>query len=320
MIRDLPTGSNENLIAGFEGYEDAAVYRLTDEIALVQTADYITPMTDDPYLFGQLAAANALSDIYAMGAEPITAINLCNFPEKGIPNSIFREILEGGASKVIEAGATTVGGHTIKDDELKYGLSVSGKVHPDKIIRNSTVEIGDLLILTKPIGTGVLFNGVKKGTLEAKWLDAAVRRNVVLNKKASQSMIKHGANACTDITGFGLLGHLREMVSVKEVSSEINSTEVPLFDKAFEIAEQGYRPGMSKDSMKSLEGNVSFKSSVSETQRWLMVDPQTSGGLLISIAADKAEEMLKELCLNDSPEAAVIGRVTEPAERKIIVI
>ena len=320
MIRDLPTGSNENLIAGFEGYEDAAVYRLTDEIALVQTADYITPMTDDPYLFGQLAAANALSDIYAMGAEPITAINLCNFPEKGIPNSIFREILEGGASKVIEAGATTVGGHTIKDDELKYGLSVSGKVHPEEIIRNSTVEIGDLLILTKPIGTGVLFNGVKKGALEAKWLDVAVRRNVVLNKKASQSMVKHGANACTDITGFGLLGHLREMVSVKEVSSEINSTEVPLFDKAFEIAEQGYRPGMSKDNMKSLEGNVSFKSSVSETQRWLMVDPQTSGGLLISIAADKAEEMLKELRLNDSPEAAVIGRVTEPAERKIIVI
>ena len=319
MIRDLPTGSNENLIAGFEGYEDAGVYRLTDEIALVQTADYITPMTDDPYLFGQLAAANALSDIYAMGAQPITAINLCNFPEKGIPNSIFREILEGGASIVIVAGATTVGGHTIKDDELKYGLSVSGKVHPDKIIRNSTVEIEDLLILTKPIGTGVLFNGVKKGALEAKWLDAAVTRNVILNKNASQSMVNHGANACTDITGFGLLGHLREMVSAKEVSAEINSTAVPLFEKAFETAEQGYRPGMSKDNMKSLEKNVSFRSSVSETQRWLMVDPQTSGGLLISIAADKAEALVDELRSNDSPEAAIIGRVTEPAERKISV-
>ena len=320
MIRDLPTGSNENLIAGFEGYEDAAVYRLTDEIALVQTADYITPMTDDPYLFGQLAAANALSDIYAMGALPITAINLCNFPEKGIPNSIFREILEGGASKVIEAGAMTVGGHTIKDDELKYGLSVSGTVHPDKIIRNSDVEIGDLLLLTKRIGTGVLFNAVKKGALEAKWLDTAVTGNVILNKNASRSMVKHGANACTDITGFGLLGHLREMVSAKNVSAEINSNSIPLFEKAFDASEQGFRPGMSKDNMKSLEKNLSIKSSVSEAHRWLMVDPQTSGGLLISIADDKAEALLEELRSDDSPEAAIIGKVTEPIERKILVI
>ena len=316
----MQTGSSENLIIGFDGNEDAAVYRITDETALVQTADYITPMTDDPYLFGQLAAANALSDIYAMGAKPITAINLCNFPGKGIPNEIFSEILNGGASKVLESGAVTVGGHTIKDDELKYGLSVSGIVHPDKVIRNSSIKRGDVLILSKPVGTGVLFNGVKKGALESKWLDRAVQRNVVLNKKASELMLKYDANACTDLTGFGLLGHLNEMVSPNDLSLEINVLSVPYFEKAVETSEQGYKPGMSKDTMRSLEKSVKFDSAVSEAYRWLLVDPQTSGGLIISIPEERADDLLKELKSEDSPEAAIIGKVTEPGHTDIMVV
>ncbi|TFB12138.1 selenide, water dikinase SelD [Candidatus Marinimicrobia bacterium MT.SAG.3] len=316
----MPTGSSENLIIGFDSNEDAAVYRITDETALVQTADYITPMTDDPYLFGQLAAANALSDIYAMGAKPITAINLCNFPGEGIPNEIFSEILNGGASKVLESGAVTVGGHTIKDDELKYGLSVSGIVHPDKVVRNSSIEIGDSLILSKPVGTGVLFNGVKKGALESKWLDRAVQRNVVLNKKASELMLKYDANACTDLTGFGLLGHLNEMVSSNDLSMEINALSVPYFEKAIETSEQGYKPGMSKDTMRSLEKSVSFDSTVSEAYQWLLVDPQTSGGLIISIPEERTDDLLKELKSDDSPEAAIIGKVTEPGHTAIMVV
>ena len=308
------------MIIGFDGNEDAAVYRITDETALVQTADYITPMTDDPYLFGQLAAANALSDIYAMGAKPITAINLCNFPGKGIPNEIFSEILNGGASKVLESGAVTVGGHTIKDDELKYGLSVSGIVHPDKVIRNSSIKRGDVLILSKPVGTGVLFNGVKKGALESKWLDRAVQRNVVLNKKASELMLKYDANACTDLTGFGLLGHLNEMVSPNDLSLEINALSVPYFEKAVETSEQGYKPAMSKDTMRSLEKSVSFDSTVSEAYQWLLVDPQTSGGLIISIPEERADDLMKELKSEDSPEAAIIGKVTEPGHTAIMVV
>jgi len=305
---------------GFEGNEDAAVYRITADTALVQTADYITPMTDDPFLFGQLAAANALSDIYAMGAKPITAINLCNFPGKGIPNDIFSEILKGGASKVLESGAVTVGGHTIKDDELKYGLSVSGIVHPDKFVRNSSIKHGDVLILSKPVGTGVLFNGVKKGALESKWLDHAVQRNVVLNKKASELMLKYNANACTDLTGFGLLGHLNEMVSPNDLSLEINALSVPYFEKAIETSEQGYKPGMSKDTMRSLKKSVTFDSTVSEAYRWLLVDPQTSGGLIISIPEERADDLLKELKSEDSPEAAIIGKVTEPGHTAIMVV
>ena len=316
----MPTGSSENLIIGFDGNEDAAVYRITNEIALVQTADYITPMTDDPSLFGQLAAANALSDVYAMGAKPITAINLCNFPEKGITNEIFSEILNGGATKVLESGAVTVGGHTIKDNELKYGLAVTGLVHPDNIVRNSSIVHGDVLILSKPIGTGVLFNGVKKGTLDSVWLDRAVQRNVVLNKAASELMLKHNANACTDVTGFGLLGHLNEMLAGNELSIEINSSAVPYFERAVETAEQGFKPGMSKDNMRSLENIVTFDSAVSDAYRWLLVDPQTSGGLIISIPEEKADELLKELMSDDSPEAAIIGKVTESDKTGIVVI
>ena len=316
----MPSGSSENLIIGFNSNEDAGVYRITDEIALVQTADYITPMTDDPSLFGQLAAANSLSDIYAMGAKPITAINLCNFPEKGITNEIFSEILNGGAAKVLESGAVTVGGHTIKDDELKYGLAVTGIIHPDNIVRNSSIEHGDVLILSKPIGTGVLFNGVKKGALESRWLDRAIQRNVVLNKKASELMLKHNANACTDVTGFGLLGHLNEMVSGNELSIEINASAVPYFERAVETAEQGYKPGMSKENMNSLESAVTFDPTVSDAYRWLLVDPQTSGGLIISVQEEKADALLKELRSDDSPEAAIIGKVTKPGNTDIMVV
>ena len=316
----MPTGSSDNLIIGFDGNEDAAVYRITDDTALVQTADYITPMTDDPSLFGQLAAANALSDIYAMGAKPITAINLCNFPEKGITNEIFIEILNGGATKVSESGAVTVGGHTIKDDELKYGLAVSGIVHPDKIVRNSSLKHGDVLMLTKPIGTGVLFNGVKKGALESKWLDRAVQRNVVLNKKASELMVTHNANACTDVSGFGLLGHLNEMISGNGLSLEIYASSVPYFEKAIETAKEGYKPGMSKDNMRFLEDIVTFESTVSAADRWLLVDPQTSGGLIISIPEERADKLLMELKSADSPESAIIGRVVESDKTGIVVI
>ena len=315
----MPTGSNPNILVGFEGNEDAAVYRISDDIALVQTADYITPMTDEPSLFGQLAAANALSDIYAMGAKPITALNLCNFPEKGIPNAVFREILNGGAATVSEAGAVTVGGHTIKDKELKYGLAVTGLVHPDKVVRNSSIDRGDVLILTKPVGTGVLFNGVKNDALDSEWLDRAVRRNVVLNKKASELMVKHNANACTDVTGFGLLGHLNEMVSSNALCLEISASSVPYFEKAIETSERGYKPGMSKSNMHSLEKTVIFDSSVNEAYQWLLVDPQTSGGLIISIPEERSAALLNELKTNDSPEASVIGSVVESAESKIIV-
>ena len=319
MVFDLPTGSNENLIVGFEGYEDAAVYRLSDEMALVQTADYITPMTDDPYLFGQLAAANALSDIYAMGAKPITALNLCNFPAEGIPTSIFKEILEGGAQKVLEAGAVIAGGHTIKDNELKYGLSVSGIIHPDKIVLNSGGKVGDVLILTKPIGTGALFNGVKKGEIDSQFLDSAVRRNSVLNKSASETMIQHGANACTDVTGFGLLGHLSEMISKLKMTVEITSSSIPYFEKAFEAAEKGFKPGMSKSNMDSLQSVLKFDPDVSEADKWLLVDPQTSGGLMISIEEEKADALLSDLIAGDSPEATIIGRMTEQTDTKILV-
>ena len=300
--------ADPDLLVGFRSEDDAGVYRISDEIALIQTADYITPLTDDPYIFGQVAAANALSDVYAMGGRPLTAMNLCNFPSDGIPTEDFQKILQGGADKVAEAGATVVGGHTVVDEELKYGLSVTGVVHPEKIVTNAGAQPGDYLVLTKPLGSGILFNAVKKGALDPVYLEKAVESMVVLNKVPAEVMVEHGVHACTDISGFGLLGHTWEMARASGVAVVIDFAALPLFSMVLEKSAEGYRPGMSKGNRALIEEVTRFGPEVGEADMWVCVDPETSGGLLIAVSEESASSLLAALHSSGEDRACMIGR------------
>lgn len=305
---DLPT--DPNLIVGATTGEDAGVYRLNDDTALIQTVDFFTPIVDDPYQFGQVAAANALSDVYAMGGKPLLAMNLVGFPIKEMDRSILQEILRGGLDKIKEAGALLVGGHSIEDSELKYGLSITGVVHPSRVVLNSGAQVGDLLLLTKPLGTGILSTALKGG-VAAKGTEAMITMVMAtLNREAAQLMQTIGPHACTDITGFGLVGHLHEMALASKVAIRIDSRAVPVLPETLHFASMGIIPeGAHKN--KAFYGQY-MKSSLEEMDplEMVLLDPQTSGGLLIAASADGVNSIAERLGKRNYPlDFGVIGEV-----------
>lgn len=320
VLKELPVSADKNLLVGHNTADDAGVYKLTDEIALIQTVDFFTPIVDDPYTYGQIAAANSLSDVYAMGGKPLTAMNVVAFSTNIFPNEVLTEILKGGADKVIEAGAVTVGGHTISDDELKYGLAVSGTVHPDKIVRNSTAKPGDKLILTKPIGTGIITTALKSGKELGELYDRVCRVMMTLNDKASIAMQTIGVNACTDITGFGLIGHAMEMAKGSNVGIEINGKSVPIFEEALGLIKDGYIPGGTRSNELYSRIDMDIKGNYTSEQITLFHDAQTSGGLLISVTENKLDALIKELKRLKVETIAVIGQVTKSHPVKISII
>src|SRR5690606_25424199 len=319
VIKMLPRASpNPNLLVGLDTSDDAWVYKLTDDFAIAQTLDFFTPIVDDPYSFGQVAAANAISDIYAMGGKPLTALNIVAFPIATLNKKILAEILRGAADKLKEAGATLVGGHSIDDKEPKFGLAVTGTVHPDKVRTNAGAKIGDNLILTKPIGVGILSSSLKKGLLSESEIANVTNVMSTLNKTAAETMESFAVHACTDVTGFGLLGHTSEMAKGSNKGIRIWKEQVPILDRVRELAEQGVIPGGTKNNFAHLEGSVTFPENMDQIDQWILCDAVTSGGLLISVAGDEAQELLSALH-NAGVQASIIGEVIEEQPGHVIV-
>ncbi len=303
---------------GLDTSDDAAVYKLDENTAIIQTLDFFTPVVDDPYVFGQIAAANSLSDVYAMGGKPILALNITCFPTC-LSMDILAEILKGGSDKVQEAGALLVGGHTVDDNEPKYGLSVTGTIHPDKVLSNSSAKAGDVLVLTKPLGLGVLNTAIKAEMLDKSIEQKAIDVMISLNNIAADGMNIVGANSCTDITGFGLLGHAYEMAKGSDVSIIIDSKAVPVIEGTIEKAEMGLVPAGTYKNQEYLGKNVKYEGEVPVYLKDILFDPQTSGGLLISLEKEKAEKLLEYYSKNLNTEFAIVGEVTEKQENYLIV-
>lgn len=308
--------NDENLIVGIDTSDDAAVYKLNDEMATIQTLDFFTPIVDDPYTFGQIAAANSLSDVYAMGGKPIVALNIVCFPNC-LNMNILGEILRGGADKVLEAGAVIVGGHTVQDDEPKYGLSVTGIVHPDKVLKNYGAETGDILILTKPIGLGVVNTAIKAGMASKEAYEKAVKVMAYLNKYAGEIITDYNITSCTDITGFSLIGHAYEMAEPSKKTFRIFKDAIPFIKEAKEYASMGLVPAGCYENKRYLEGKYLLKN-VESWMEDILFDPQTSGGLLISCKEDEYIDILTRLEKLDV-ESAVIGRVEDFNDAYIVV-
>lgn len=298
-----------NLLVGIDTNDDAGVYKLNEEQAIVQTVDFFTPVVDDPYSFGLIAAANALSDIYAMGAKPLTVMNLVAFPIDKLDKSILAQILQGGYDKIREAGAVLVGGHSIDDQEPKYGLSVTGVVHPQKLLSNSGAQAGDYLVLTKPLGIGIITTGIKRGLVSSESEQEAIRVMAELNKSASEAAIEVKVNALTDITGFGLLGHLYEMMKGSGVQAQVQAQNVPVLDATWDCLKKGAIPGGSLANRDYLSDKVEFASEVPEELQVVCCDAQTSGGLLISVPEERLESLIEALRTRKTLASAVIGRV-----------
>lgn len=309
ILNDLPKILDQNLIVGPDKSDDAAVYKVSSDLALIVTVDFFTPVVDDPYIFGQIAAANALSDIYAMGGRPLLALNVACFPGC-LAVEVLSEIIRGGADKVQEAGALIGGGHTVRDDEPKYGLAVVGLVHPDAVLSNATAKAGDVLVLTKPLGTGIINTAIKGGLAGDDVYRAAVEQMRTLNRSAADCVAEAGASACTDITGFGFLGHAAEMARASGVSLAIDSTAVPLLPGTLEFARTGLIPAGAYDNRRFLGGDVVFADGVVQEVQDALFDPQTSGGLLISVGPEKVGAIVKRMHENGVPDAAVVGMVT----------
>jgi selenide,water dikinase len=304
-----------NLLVGVETGDDGAVYRLSDELAMINTVDFITPPVDDPYWFGQIAAANSISDIYAMGGKPLTALNLVMFPAKDLDMGILKEILRGGNDKVIEAGACLAGGHSVDDEEPKYGLCVNGIVHPDRIITNAGAQPGDVLILTKPLGSGVLFNAVRAGKFNGAELERSVLPIIAaLNGPAMAKALQYDLHACTDVTGFGILGHLLEVVDGSGVHAIIDYNALPFYPGAHDMYKKGQTTGSNKANRALVTRYPLFiECSLSKSQEELLYDPQTSGGLLLSLPRDQAQKLLGELHGGGIDVAVKIGEIVEGA-------
>ncbi len=296
---------------GLETSDDAAVYKLSEDLAIVQTVDYITPVVDDPYSCGAVAAANSLSDIYAMGARPIFALNVVGFPAGKLPLSVLSAILRGGADKAQEAGAAIVGGHSIDDPEPKYGLVVTGLIHPKKILTNAGAKIGDDLILTKPLGIGIITTGIKRERVSRETIEKVIEVMTTLNKAAAEVMVEVGVSACTDITGFGLLGHLHEMTSASGTGARVSLKAVPILPEAWELIKEGVCPGGSKRNHQALQGKVKWAPEIPEEAQLILCDAQTSGGLLIAVPKTKSQEMVHRLQAVKAPAAQKIGEITE---------
>jgi selenide,water dikinase len=320
VLRDLPKVADPNLLVGTETADDAGVYRLTDEIALVQTIDFFPPLVDDPFTFGQIAATNALSDVYAMGGKPLTALNLAGFPDNELPMSLLGDILRGGADKCKEAGCVVVGGHTVRDKEIKFGLSVTGTVHPKLIWINAAAKAGDCLILTKPLGTGFITTANKKRQCPKATLDAAIKSMAMLNKNGAEAChAVGGVHSVTDITGFGLAGHTFEMAQGSNTTIELHLGQLPLFPGVRDLVKKEFTTRASKSNREFVASGTSIDEGVDPVTLEVFFDAQTSGGLLISIEASKAEALQKEALQRGCIVAAKIGRVLARQEKALIV-
>ena len=303
---------------GFESSDDAGVYRLNETQAIVTTADFITPPVDDPFVFGQIAAANALSDVYAMGGTPLTCLNLVGFPSKKLKAEVLQKIVAGALSKITESGAVLVGGHSTEDEEPKFGLSVTGIVHPDQIWRNTGAQVGDLLILTKPIGSGVLFNANRKNWVSEEAFIECISVIKTLNKTAAETMSRFTIHGATDITGFGLAGHALEMALGSKVSLEIDLSKVPIMREALEMYERGMTTGVNHSNRKLVEKHSRFNRELPRWHQEIVMDPQTSGGLFVSVPENEAESLLEALQQAGVFSARIIGCVQSPEAASII--
>jgi selenide,water dikinase len=312
--------TDENVIIGLDCADDAGVYKISDNLALIQTVDFFTPIVDDPYAFGQIAAANALSDVYAMGGTPKTAMNLVAFPVKEMDLSILRQIIQGGIDKLAEANVVLIGGHSIEDKELKYGLSVTGVIHPAKVLTKKNLRPGDRLVLTKPLGTGIVNTAIKGGMASAELTDKVTHLMTALNRDAARIMLNFSIHACTDVTGFGLLGHLAEMVCGSRASVRIFSEQVPVITEALELASMGIIPAGAHKNREFRDPMTTFAEKVKRSLQDVLFDPQTSGGLLISVSRHQAGDLVSALKDAGISDAAQIGEVLSSPEEKIWVV
>jgi selenide, water dikinase len=312
--------SDENVIIGLDRADDAGVYRISDDLALIQTVDFFTPIVDDPYWFGQIAAANALSDVYAMGGTPKTAMNLVAFPVKTMDLSILRQIIQGGVDKLEEAEVVLIGGHSIDDKEIKYGLSVTGFIHPERVLAKKNLQPGDCLVLTKPLGTGIVNTAIKAAMSSEQLAQKVTRLMAMLNRDAARIMADFDISACTDVTGFGLIGHLAEMVKGSGCSAKVDSGQVPVIPEAEEFAAMGLIPAGAYKNREFSEQMITFAETVPRTLQDLLFDPQTSGGLMISVSDVQCDDLISALKEGGIADAARIGDVVDSQEEVISVI
>jgi selenide,water dikinase len=319
VLKELAPLKDENLLVGYDTNDDAAVYRLTPELAVISTVDFITPPVDDPYWFGQIAAANSLSDVYAMGGQPLMALNLVMFPSKALDLGLLKDILRGGNDKVTEAGACMAGGHSVDDNEPKYGLAVTGCVHPERIFTNGGARPGDALVLTKPLGSGVLFNANRSGRLPYRELEAVLPLIAALNAQALAAAGGFDVHACTDITGFGILGHSVEMAKGSAARLQLSFRDLPLYPHALAMYEKGETTGSNTLNRRAVEGFWEPKAGLSASQEELLFDPQTSGGLLFAVPEAQAGPLVKALQSAGAAFAARIGEVSAAARPSVCV-
>lgn len=319
MLAALPRAVDANLIVGTETADDAAVYRIRPDQAVVVTVDFFTPIVDDPYQFGRIAAANALSDTWAMGAEPRLALNIVAFPSRTLPLAMLQEILRGGFDIAAEAGVLVAGGHSIDDPEPKYGMAVVGFVHPDRVITNKGARPGDVLVLTKPLGIGIISTAIKQGRAKPETIERAIHVMTALNRGGAHAMQQVGVHAATDITGFGLLGHLREMLTGGGIGAHLRLTQVPVLEEAWELVRADVYPGGTRRNLAAVAGQVDFAEDVDEAGRLMLSDAQTSGGLLIAVPPEKANALLQALRAEHTLAAALIGEITSDLDGRIRV-
>ena len=318
ILAKLPKVEHPNLMVGIETHDDAGVYKLNEETALIYTTDFFPPMCSDGYEFGQIAAANALSDVYAMGGTPLLVLNLMMFPASRIPLEVFSAIMLGGHDKVVEAGALVLGGHTIEDYPPKFGLAVVGTVHPDRLITNSRVKAGDLLILTKPLGSGVILAGQRSGMTEESTVRKVLKYMKLLNKSGGEVMQQFNLKGATDITGFGLLGHAMRMADASGVTLRIDSQKLPHFPEAISLLEEGCIPGAAFRNLEFVKDHTTFGPALNYERKMLCCDAQTSGGLLMAVPAEKASEILEQLKTKAGlGESAIIGEAVPGSSRSI---
>lgn len=324
VLRTQARSTDPNLLVGAEHFDDAGVYRINETTALVQTVDFFPPLVSDPFQFGRIAAANSLSDVYAMGGKPLTVLNIVGFPDKDLPLEVLAQILDGGEERVAAAGAVVVGGHTVRDSEVKFGLCVTGTVHPERVLTNGGARVGDALVLTKPIGSGVLTTAAKKGTIPESDLSEAIDVMTDLNAGACEAAIEigigaTGVHAATDITGFGLVGHAYELAEASQVTIEIRARAVPLLNWALQLAEQGNVTRAAAANLAHI-GNRFTAIDVEETLVNVLADAQTSGGLLLCVAADRADALIQALRMRRTRAAVVIGRVSPRGSESIRLV
>jgi selenide, water dikinase len=319
VLGKLARQHDPNVLVGFDTADDAGVYKISATQALVQTVDFFTPIVDDPYTFGQIAATNSLSDVYAMGGRPLSALAIVCFPDKG-DLDVLEQILAGGLSKMMEAGCVVIGGHSVRDPEIKFGYAVTGTIDPQRVWKNSTAQAGDKLVFTKGLGTGVISTAIKRGEARQPWIDAAVKSMTTLNAKAAQAAVEgqFAVHAATDITGFGLIGHAREMASGSGVSITMEAARVPLLEGALECVRAGFIPGGLKNNREFAECNVTYEAGVPEEIRTILYDPQTAGGLLLAVAEADSAKLLDRL-RSAGTGAVEIGKVT-PRSKPLIQI